>query len=90
MTQVRDVFREALRLYPPVGFLARECAADTQMRDKRMPKGAAFATQETVLILSSLLVRYRFELPEGFSPKPVGRLTLHSENGMRMILKRRD
>jgi len=142
MPLVRDVFREALRLYPPVGFFARECDAATSMRDKTMPKGsavmvspwlihrhrdfwdnpngfdpgrfsrdtpkaplrdiylpfgtgprvcigAAFALQEAVLILSSLLTRYRFELQQGFRPEPVGRLTIRSVNGMRMALKRR-
>jgi cytochrome P450 len=143
MAGLRDIFREALRLYPPVGFLARECAADTTMRDKHVRKGsavmvspwlihrhrgywerpddfdpgrfarekpgmplrdiylpfgsgpricigAAFAMQEAVLILASLLLRYRFELAEGFVPQPVGRLTIRSENGMHMALKRRD
>jgi cytochrome P450 len=33
------VFRETLRLYPPVGFLPRETAHDTKMRKKEMPKG---------------------------------------------------
>lgn len=142
MALIRDVFREALRLYPPVGFFARECEAATSMRDKTMPKGsavmvspwlihrhrdfwdhpdefdpgrfsretpkaplrdiylpfgtgprvcigAAFALQEAVLVLSSLLTHYRFELLDGFAPAPVGRLTIRSENGMRMVLKRR-
>ncbi len=140
---VRDVFREALRLYPPVGFLARECAAPTTMRDKQLPAGAAvmvspwlihrhrdywdnphgfdparfardtprfplrdiylpfgggprvcigaaFAMQEAVLILAALLARYRLELAPGFTPRPVGRLTIRSENGMRMLLQRRN
>lgn len=142
MPLVRDVFREALRLYPPVGFFARECEATTSMRDKTLPIGsavmvspwlihrhrdywdnpdgfdpgrfsrdqpkaplrdiylpfgtgprvcigAAFALQEAVLILSSLLTQYRFELLDGFTPEPVGRLTIRSENGMRLVLKRR-
>jgi len=142
MTFLRDIFREALRLYPPVGFLARECAADSSMRDKTMRKGsivmispwllhrhhdlwdrpndfdpyrfsknklkvplrdsympfgsgkrvcigAAFAQQEASLILATLLKKYHFEIAPDFTPKPVGRLTIRSENGMHLILKRR-
>ncbi len=137
---VRDIFREALRLYPPVGFLARECTHATQMRDKRLAAGSTivispwlihrhreywvnpddfdperftrekplrdaflpfgtgprvcigvtFAMQEAVLILACLLRRYRFVLVPGFTPKPVGRLTIRSENGMLLKLEHRE
>lgn len=143
MDLVRDVFREALRLYPPVGFFARECTMNTQMRDKEVKKGStiiiapwliqrhrdywdapddfdpcryakdrlkvplrdaflpfgmgprvcigtAFAMQEGVLILATLLQKYKMQLAPGFVPQPVGRLTIRSENGMRMVLTRRD
>lgn len=139
MTLVRDCFREALRLYPPVGFLSRECTHATQMRDKNMPAGssvmispwlihrhqdfwhnpngfdpgrftrkdlkmplsktylpfgagprvcigAAFAQQEASLILATILRDYTFSLAEGFVPKPVGKLTIRSLNGMRLVL----
>lgn len=139
MVLVRDIFREALRLYPPVGFLTRECSQATEMRDKKMARGAsvvispwlihrhqefwdnphgfdpyrftrrdlkvplhksylpfgtgprvcigaAFAQQEASLILASLLKRYRFTLAPGFVPEPVGRLTIRSENGMKLVL----
>lgn len=40
LTQARDVFREALRLYPPVPMMVRQAACPTQMRDRAVPKGA--------------------------------------------------
>lgn len=36
----REVFRETLRLYPPVSFLLREVTCPTRMRDKTMQTGA--------------------------------------------------
>ncbi|GGB46330.1 cytochrome P450 [Oceanisphaera marina] len=139
MILVRDTFREALRLYPPVGFLSRECTHTTQMRDKNMPAGssvmispwlihrhqdfwdnpngfdpsrftsknlktplsksylpfgagprvcigAAFAQQEASLILATILKDYRFALADDFVPEPVGKLTIRSQNGMRIVL----
>jgi cytochrome P450 len=143
LTQVRDVFRESLRLYPPVGFLPRECRQGMMMRGKHMAAGAAvmvspwlihrheefwdepnrfdpgrfarggakvplrdaylpfgsgprvcigaaFALQEAVLVLAELLARYRFQLATGFTPEPVGRLTIRSENGMQLVLQARN
>lgn len=143
MGQVRDIFREALRLYPPVGFFARECAAAASMRGKTMKKGSivviapwlihrhraywnapdefdpgrfagkkeaaslrdaylpfgmgprvcigtAFAMQEAVLILGTILNRYRIYPVRGFEPRPVGRITVRSENGMWLRLERRE
>lgn len=143
MGLVRRIFMESMRLYPPVGFLAREVSRDTDMRDKHLqagaslvvspwllhrhealwdaphefcparfdpksgersiPKhaylpfgmgqrvciGATFAMQEAVLILAELLRRYNFELAPDFQPDPVGRLTIRSDNGMHLVLKKR-
>ena len=36
----RDVFREALRLYPPVPMMVRETQCPEQFRDREVPKGA--------------------------------------------------
>ncbi|WP_288928855.1 cytochrome P450 [uncultured Maritimibacter sp.] len=36
----RDVFREALRLYPPVPMMVREAACPEHFRDRDVPKGA--------------------------------------------------
>ena len=44
--------------------------------------GAAFALQEAVLILATLLARYRFKAVPGRGPKPVMILTLRPEGGV--------
>ena len=36
----RDVFRETLRLYPPVPMMVREAAKDTEMRGRKVAKGS--------------------------------------------------
>lgn len=142
LEMIRDIFREALRLYPPVGFFMRENLEKERMRDKELPPhsvvvispwlihrhsdywddphafnpcrfsddqhkaplrdiylpfgmgpriciGAAFAQQEAALILATILRAYRLELAPGFIPQPVGRLTIRSENGMRIRIERR-
>ncbi|EAI3822436.1 cytochrome P450 [Campylobacter coli] len=35
-----NIFKESLRLYPPVGFFAREAKKDTKIRDKMVKKGS--------------------------------------------------
>lgn len=138
-----NVFRETLRLFPPVGFIARQSAHACPMRDKVVTKGAsimispwlihrhrllwkqpdafnpdryadeqsrdslrnaylpfgmgprvcigaAFALQEAVLILSSIVRRYRLQPVPGHVPQPVGRLTIRSANGVRLNLHRRN
>lgn len=141
LARVHDVFRETLRLYPPIAFYLREAAADTQLRGKavavgdmvavspwlvhrhqglwerpdefdpqrftgeagrasmkaaflpfgagpRACPGAAFATQESVLILAQLVRRYRIEPLPGHTPRPTARLTLRSANGVKLRLIR--
>jgi cytochrome P450 len=138
----RDVFRETLRLYPPVSFIPRDATEKATMRDKlvkagsilfvspwllhrhrkfwshpddfdpdryleaaskqsvrsayipfsagpRVCLGAAFAMQEGVLLLAYLARHFRFEPVEGHVPVPVARLTLRSENGIRLRVFRR-
>jgi cytochrome P450 len=60
----RNVFREALRLFPPVGFLARQSAAGCTMRDKRVPAHAS------VVISPWLIQRHRdlWARPDEFDP----------------------
>ena len=36
----RDVFRETLRLYPPVPMMVRQAVRDESFRDRRVPRGA--------------------------------------------------
>lgn len=140
MELITNVFKETLRLYPPVGFFARESSNETIMRDKTVEKGssvvvapwlihrhsefwdnpngfdpdrfndpqsiqkdtylpfgmgaricigASFAMQEAVLILATIIRECKIELEDDFVPDVVGRLTVRSANGMRVILKRR-
>ena len=141
LAQVQDVFRETLRLYPPISFYLRQAATDTQLRGKavaagemvavspwlvhrhqalwerpdefdpqrftteagrasmkraflpfgagpRACPGAAFATQESVLILAQLVRRYHIEPVPGHEPRPTARLTLRSANGVQLRLHR--
>jgi cytochrome P450 len=138
-----NVFRETLRLYPPVGYFVREVMETQCMRDKTMPKGsvvlvspwliqrhrvhwdtpdifdpdrhdrpetkeslrcaylpfglgprvcmgAAFAMQEAVMVLASLARRYQFEPLPNHTPRPVGRVTIRSDNGVRLRISRRE
>jgi cytochrome P450 len=139
---VTDVFREVLRLYPPVGFFIRSASRSERIRDKdvasgsavlispwlihrhrelwerpdefdpdrfrspsgkeslkcaympfssgpRVCVGAGFALQEAVLVLASLVRRYRVEPDLDHEPQPVGRVTIRSDNGIRIRLHRR-
>jgi cytochrome P450 len=132
-----NVFRETLRLYPPVGYFSRQAAETHCARDKTIPAGssilispwliqrhrdlwadpdgfdpdrfdreetkesvkqaylpfslgprvcigAAFATQEAVLILASLVQRYTFETLPDHVPIAAGRLTVRPVNGVRL------
>jgi cytochrome P450 len=141
--RAKDVFREALRLYPPVGSFIREVTQTQCMRDKTMKKGsavmisplflgrhrdlwddpwafdpdrfgcpagqaslqnawipfgkgqricvgAAFATQEAILVLVQLVRHFRFEAVPDQDPQPVGRMTIRSANGTRLIVHRRE
>ena len=139
---VLDVFREALRLYPPVACFIREASESIKVGTKQVnpggtvlispwvihrhgelwerphefdpsrfstPEGKAsakcsylpfskgprlcagqgFAIQEAVLILASIIRRYRIEPDREHTPKPMGRLTLRSGNGIRVRFIRR-
>ncbi|MBF9059686.1 cytochrome P450 [Rhodobacterales bacterium HKCCSP123] len=130
---VRQVIEEALRLYPPGGFLSRTARADDRLasavirrgdtvtipvyglhRHRRLweepdafrpdrwaardgidryqylpfgdgPRiciGARFALQEAVVILATLLARFRFTSVPGRRPDPVMILTLRPEGGV--------
>jgi len=59
-----NVFRETLRLFPPVGFLPRQAAQTCPMRDKSVSKGAS------VMISPWLIQRHRtlWERPDEFDP----------------------
>lgn len=59
-----NIFKESLRLYPPVGFFAREAKKDTQVRDKLIKKGSG------VVIAPWLIHRHKefWTNPHGFNP----------------------
>ncbi|EAI9524629.1 cytochrome P450 [Campylobacter jejuni] len=59
-----NIFKESLRLYPPVGFFAREAKKDTQIRDKLIKKGSG------VVIAPWLIHRHEefWTNPHGFNP----------------------
>jgi cytochrome P450 len=64
LTLARNVFREALRLFPPVGFLARQSARGCEMRDKHVAGGAS------VVVSPWLIQRHRalWARPDEFDP----------------------
>lgn len=68
MSVTRDVFRETLRLYPPVSFLVREVTCPVTMRDKQLKQGAMVVVSPWLIQRS----RDNFAEPHGFDP---GRFT---------------
>jgi cytochrome P450 len=60
----RDVFREALRLYPPIAYLIREATEPSEFRGKPVCPGA------TVVVSPWLMQRHRelWERPDEFDP----------------------
>lgn len=61
---VRNLFRETLRLYPPIGFFARSVTRPTRMRDKDLKPGA-------MLVISPWLIQRNkdnFACPHSFDP----------------------
>ena len=65
----RDVFREALRLYPPVPMMVRETVRDEEFRGRAVKRGAQ------VVLSSWHLGRHEriWENPDGFDPARWGR-----------------
>jgi Cytochrome P450 len=135
-----DVFREAMRLYPPVTFVVRDTVQDETLGTRRIEKGsvvfisawlshrsaalwntpdqfdpdrfetsegkasaktaylpfsqgprvcpgAAFAMQEGVLILAAMVRAYRLSIAPGHVPRPRAKLTLRSDNGIRLLVE---
>lgn len=60
----RDVFREALRLYPPVPMMVREAQCPEQFRDRTAPKGAQLVLSPWHLHRHERL----WDNPDGFDP----------------------
>lgn len=68
----RDVFREALRLYPPVPMMVREAACPQRFRDRDVPQGAQLVISPWHLHRHERL----WDNPDGFDPA-----RWHTENG---------
>ncbi|MFN3892351.1 MAG: cytochrome P450 [Beijerinckiaceae bacterium] len=49
LTFTRNVFRETIRLYPPITFLPRVALEDTRLGDRRIPRGALVIVSPWVL-----------------------------------------
>jgi cytochrome P450 len=60
----RDVFREALRLYPPVPMMVREATRGERFRDRAVPRGAQVVLSPWHLHRHSRL----WENPDAFDP----------------------
>ncbi|MEM1234141.1 MAG: cytochrome P450 [Pseudomonadota bacterium] len=60
----RDVFREALRLYPPVPMMVREATCPHEFRDRTVPKGSQIVLSPWHLHRHERL----WENPDGFDP----------------------
>jgi cytochrome P450 len=60
----RDVFRETLRLYPPVPMMVREAACPQQFRDRQVPKGSQIVLSPWHLHRHEQL----WERPDDFDP----------------------
>jgi cytochrome P450 len=54
----------------------------------RVCVGMRFALVEAALILGEWLTRYRFTMPPGFRPDPVGAVTLRPRGGMPLLVER--
>ncbi len=68
----RDVYREALRLYPPVPMMVREASCPEKFRDREVPKGAQIVLSPWHLHRQERL----WDNPDGFDPT-----RWHTENG---------
>jgi cytochrome P450 len=65
----RAVLEEAMRLYPPVPILSRECLADDMIRDRPIPKGSIMMVVPWLLHRHELLWERPHEfVPERFLP----------------------
>ena len=64
LRQTRDVFREGLRLYPPVPMMVRETACPETMRNRAAPKGSQIVLSPWHLHRPERL----WDNPDGFDP----------------------
>ena len=74
----RDVFRETLRLYPPVPMMVREAACPERFRERDVPKGAQIVLSPWHLHRHERL----WDNPDGFDPA-----RYQSDNGKTCLRK---
>lgn len=60
----RNVFKEALRLYPPLGFIIREASCPVEMRDKQIDTGSMLVVSPWLLQRNS----NHWDDPHAFDP----------------------
>lgn len=77
------------RFSTPEGKVSAKCSYLPFSKGPRVCVGQGFAIQEAVLILASIVRRYRIEADNEHTPKPMGRVTLRSGNGIRVRFIRR-
>ncbi|UYV39383.1 cytochrome P450 [Rhodobacteraceae bacterium D3-12] len=76
LRQSKDVFREALRLYPPVPMMVREAACPERFRDREVPKGSQIVLSPWHLHRHERL----WERPDEFDPE-----RFKTENGKQCL-----
>lgn len=142
LNKIRNIFKESMRLFPPVSMLLKEVTEEHQILNKvaikgalilispwiihrhadiwndaeffepsrfndpeckyavnkgfipfgkgaRICPGAGFATQEAILILATIIKNFKILPDPNHIPRPVDRVTLRSENGIKIKLMKR-
>jgi len=74
---VRNVFREVLRLYPPITFLPRVALEATTIADKRLKRGAMIMISPWTAHRNALL----WENPDRFDPDRFDSNNSHTDKG---------
>ena len=77
------------RFKTPAGKASLKCAYLPFSFGPRVCLGAGFAMQEAMLIIASLVRRYRLLPVPGHTPEPASRLTVRSRNGIRLRIEPR-
>ena len=66
---------------------AQRCAYMPFSMGARVCVGASFALQEAALVLAEIVRRFEVSPVPGHEPEPVSRLTVRSENGIRLFVR---
>jgi cytochrome P450 len=71
------------------GKASAKCAYLPFSKGPRVCTGQTFAMQEAVLILASIVKKFTLVNDASHTPKPVGRVTIRPDNGVRLVLENR-